>query len=40
MLYFSNQQNGDRYVAQVYVDLALKATINNVFKNDESIKIG
>ena len=40
MFYFSNQQTGDRYVAQVYVDLALKTTVNSVFKNDQSIKNG
>ncbi len=38
MFYFSSQQTGDRYVAQVYVDLAKKTAVNSVFKNDQSIK--
>ena len=40
MFYFSDQQTGDRYVAQVYVDLTLNTTVNSVLKNDQSIKIG
>ena len=40
MFQFSDQTTRDRYIAQVYVDLALKTTVNSIFKNDQSIKKG